>query len=423
MSKLIKKYQQSEVKQEIKDVFYLLLLQGLNYITPLLVLPYLMIVLGAEKFGYIGLSLSVCQYLMLIIDFGFNLSATKRIALAKNDQNKLNKIFSATVFAKIVLLFISFLVLIAISLIPQFAIYRSTMFVLFFMVIANAFFYLFLFQGLGKIRLVSIINTIAKLSIFPLYFIFVKSPDDYLIAAFLQAFVFVIATLICLIIVHKQKLASFVSVTINDITCELKESFPIFLSLAATSIYTASFVIVLGYFATSAEVGQYSAVDRIMRAICALVLSPILQAFYPKISSLAKNNYTQAKKLTKKTLYLVIGIMLIVGFFMYFLSPIIVNFLGKDYQNTDILFKIMSFVPIFVGIAGIVGQLGMLAMGKNTDKKRYQNIYFIAGGISLVGIFTLIPIFNAQGAAFTLLITEIAVCSMMLYFGKIFIFK
>ena len=51
-------------KREVKDVFYLLALQGLNYIAPLIVLPYLIVVLGAEKFGYIGFSLSVTQYLM-----------------------------------------------------------------------------------------------------------------------------------------------------------------------------------------------------------------------------------------------------------------------------------------------------------------------------------------------------------------------
>lgn len=81
MNKWIVKYKQSDVKHEIKDVFYLIALQGVNYIAPLLVLPYLMVVLGAEKFGYIGFSLAITQYLMTIIDFGFNLRTTKRVAL------------------------------------------------------------------------------------------------------------------------------------------------------------------------------------------------------------------------------------------------------------------------------------------------------------------------------------------------------
>ena len=43
----------SENKHEVTDVVYLVALQGLNFIAPILVLPYLMVVLGAEKFGYI----------------------------------------------------------------------------------------------------------------------------------------------------------------------------------------------------------------------------------------------------------------------------------------------------------------------------------------------------------------------------------
>ncbi len=79
-------------EREVKDVFYLIALQGLNYLAPIVVLPYLMVVLGAEKFGCIGFALAVCQYLMIVVDFGFNLSATKRIALAKGNQDELNKI-------------------------------------------------------------------------------------------------------------------------------------------------------------------------------------------------------------------------------------------------------------------------------------------------------------------------------------------
>ena len=137
--KLLQKYKNSGVQQEIKDVFYLVVLQGLNYVAPLLVLPYLMIVLGAEKFGYIGFAQSVCAYLMILVDFGFNLSATKRIALAKENPEELNKIFSATVGAKVILLGISFFCFLLLLLVPQFEVYRSTMIIFFGIVIANAF--------------------------------------------------------------------------------------------------------------------------------------------------------------------------------------------------------------------------------------------------------------------------------------------
>ncbi|HDL8011399.1 TPA: oligosaccharide flippase family protein, partial [Yersinia enterocolitica] len=63
-----------------RNIFSLLLLQGSNYIIPLLTLPYLTRVLGVEGFGVYSLTLSLAQYFVILIDFGFNLSASKKIA-------------------------------------------------------------------------------------------------------------------------------------------------------------------------------------------------------------------------------------------------------------------------------------------------------------------------------------------------------
>ena len=396
-------------KREIKDIFYLIALQGLTYIVPLLVLPYLMKVLGAEKFGYIGFALSVSQYLMLFVDFGFNLSATKRIALAKDNKEELNRIFSSTVYAKLALLASSFIILLVLSLIPEFAVYRSTMFVMFLMVIGQAGLFVFLFQGVGEIKWVSIFNCIAKITVLPLTFVLVKSSDDVLIAALLQGLVAVTAMLISWGMIKKKKWVSLVKVGIKDIKEEISESFPLFLSTAATSVYTACFVLILGYFATPEEVGQYSAVDRVMRALCYLVLIPILQVYYPKISALAKENVPLAKQRVKALFALVLSGMACIAIFLYFCSPIMIEFLGDDYLDSDGLFKIMSFVPLFVGMSGVFGQLIILAMGNKEDKKYFSKVYIIAAVVAISGVLLLSSIYGMYGTAVSLLVTEVVV--------------
>lgn len=396
-------------KREIKDIFYLIALQGLTYIVPLLVLPYLMKVLGAEKFGYIGFALSVSQYLMLFVDFGFNLSATKRIALAKDNKEELNRIFSSTVYAKLALLACSFIILLVLSLIPEFAVYRSTMFVMFLMVIGQAGLFVFLFQGIGEIKWVSIFNCIAKITVLPLTFVLVKSSDDVLIAALLQGLVAVTAMLISWGMIKKKKWVSLVKVGISDIKEEISESFPLFLSTAATSVYTACFVLILGYFATPEEVGQYSAVDRVMRALCYLVLIPILQVYYPKISALAKENVPVAKQRVKALFALVLSGMACIAIFLYFCSPIMIEFLGDDYLESDALFKIMSFVPLFVGMSGVFGQLIILAMGNKEDKKYFSKVYIIAAVVAISGVLLLSSIYGMYGTAVSLLVTEVVV--------------
>ena len=88
-----------------------------------------------------------------------------------------------------------------------------TMYIMFIMVIANTFSFVWLFQGLGKIRMISIFNMISKLLILPITFILVKCPDDYLKAAFIQAFVYLLSSLIAIFFVVKDKMVSFVLMT------------------------------------------------------------------------------------------------------------------------------------------------------------------------------------------------------------------
>ncbi len=410
----------TESKREIKDVVYLMALQGLNYVAPLIVFPYLMMVLGAEKFGYIGFSLSVNQYLMLLVDFGFNLSATKKIAQAKDNPDEINKIFSATLWAKMGLLLISFIILLIFAfLIPRFQIYSTTLLIMFLMVVGNAFSFIWLFQGLGKIRIISIINIISKFSILPLTFIFVKSSNDYNVAAFIQSFVYILGSLITIgVLLHKKLITNWFTIIGFEIKKELKAAYPIFLSNAATSIYTALFVVILGYYSTPVEVGKYAAAEKIMRGFCFLIFTPISQAFYPKISSLSVKSPMKALDLTKKILIFIIGIMLLLFILLFFFSTPIMHFLGKDYEGTDTIFKIMSIAPLFIALGGVLGQFGLLAIGNDKDKKNFQKAYFIAAFVALISVFYFVPTYLSTGASLALLITEFTVFIGMLWFNR-----
>ena len=409
-----------EHKREIWDTVYLIALQGFNYLAPLIVMPYLMIVLGAEKFGYIGFSLSIIQYLMLIVDFGFNLSATKRIALAKNDQEELNRIFSSTLVAKLGLLLLSFLILLIFVLaIPKFSVYSSTMMILFLMVVANAFSFIWLFQGIGKIRIISTVNIVSKLMILPLTFIFVKTQSDYQKAAFIQSLVYVLVTFItCGIIIKQKYVTKLVFSAFNDVLRELKASYPIFLSSAATSIYTSTFIVVLGYYASPAEVGKYAASERIMRGFAFLIFAPISQSFYPKISAMSELSKENAKKLIKKILMFIGVLMFFVFVLLFFLSGYFSEFLGKDYHGTTTIFKILAITPFFIAFGGIFGQFGLLALGNESDKKNFQYSFFVAGIVAFILMFCLIPSYHSIGAAYALMLSEFVVFLMMFWFSR-----
>jgi O-antigen/teichoic acid export membrane protein len=93
------------------------------------------------------------------------------------------------------------------------------------------------------------------------------------------------------------------------------------------------------------------------------------------------------------------------------------KFLGDDYSNSDILFKIMSFVPIFVGMGGVFGQLILLAMGNKEDKKYFSRVYIIAAVVAICSVFLLSSMYGMYGTSISLLITEVVV--VFLFFNRI----
>lgn len=410
-------------KKEITDSCYLVLLQGVNQLLPVFVMPYLMIKLGASGYGYVGFSLSFIQYLVLLVDFGFNLSATKHIAVSA-DRYERSKVFWNVVAAKVVLLLAATVAMfLLIALFDTFQVYSKAIFATFPMVLGSTFTFMWFYQGIGRIRLFSVINTVSKLLLLPLIFIYVKQPSDYLLAAFLQAAVFLSTAVLSNIYMFVKKWVCYVRPSIQGVKKEIACSFPLFLSSASTSVYTQLTVIVLGFFCTAETVGLYSSADRIMRAVCFLFYTPLSQVFFPKVSTLAAKRRDDAVQLFRQVRCIVMAVMIVVCFSIFIGSGWISCLLGDDYRGLAPLLKIFSFVPLAIGIGGVYGQIGLIALGDDITARKFRNVYFAAALFSAVSICAATPVFFAVGACWATALTELLVAVMMYYNYKKYLCK
>ena len=69
------------------NFFSLSIIQGTNFLIPLLVMPYVISRIGVSWFGVISVAQVVMVYLSTVSDYGFNLTATRDIALIKDGGN------------------------------------------------------------------------------------------------------------------------------------------------------------------------------------------------------------------------------------------------------------------------------------------------------------------------------------------------
>ena len=114
---------------------YLSLLQVAGYIFPLVTIPYLARVIGVAGFGKIAFAAAVLVWFENFTDWGFNYTATRDVALNRDNIEKVSEIFSNVIWAKFLLMIIALgLLLLLIQIIPIFR-QNSTILLISFLII------------------------------------------------------------------------------------------------------------------------------------------------------------------------------------------------------------------------------------------------------------------------------------------------
>lgn len=404
----------TENKHELVDSLYLFLLQGVNKFLPLLVLPYVLRVLGAEGYAYVGFSLAVVQCAVLVIDFGFDLSATKSVALAASDRTRLTSVFWSVVWAKTALLFLSLFAILIVSLsVPVFRDYWVAVCCTLPMAVGSAYTFMWLFQGIGRVRQMAVINTLSKLLLLPLIFLFVRSSSDYLLAALIQSGVFLLTALLSCWWLWRLRVVGPPVFRRRAIREELAASWPLFLSRASTSVYTQFFVLILGFFCLKDAIGRYTAAEALMRAACFVLYVPLTQAFFPRISALSATDRPLAMRTFRNVRWMVFVAMASISLVLFVGAPYVSRFLGADYAGIVTLLRVMAPAPLFIGLGAVYGQMGLVALGDERSRRQFRNVYFLVAVAALALVAILAPLWHEMGAAFALLLSEMLVFLLM----------
>jgi PST family polysaccharide transporter len=134
------------MKSYLKNFFSLTLLQVINYLLPLILIPYVIKHIGIEKYGLLNFAQSISIFVMVFFDFGFSLVAVNKIA--KNKLfGKRNEIFNSIYIIKIVIFLIIFLILgLLVFNIPKLEKNYITFFLFFLPIFFNLYFLLGFFK-------------------------------------------------------------------------------------------------------------------------------------------------------------------------------------------------------------------------------------------------------------------------------------
>ncbi len=404
----------SDKHRLIGNTFSLTVLQCANYVLPLITLPYLFRVLEADRYGLVVFAQACMQYFVILTDYGFALSATRDISTHRTNPAQVATIFSAVFLAKFALLVLSFLVLLGlIAVVPRFAADPWVYLFMFGMVVGQVLFPAWFFQGIERMEFVAVLNLLARLLFTVLIFVVVKHKDDYLLVPLLTSLGAIVAGVLGLLLALIKFRVRPVLPPWGAFVQQVRASGQIFVAKAATSLYTSSNVVILGFFTSDTIVGYYGAGEKIARAVQGLTL-PFSQAGYPYVSRLASESPERALRFIRKITWPLIAVTGTLSLLLLTMAPLIGRvFLGDPSGQAARVIRIQSFLPLIVGLHIPFAGFFLLGFGY---ARIWSRIILFSGTLSLIGALLLVGVFQTQhvGLSVNVVVTECLILSLSL---------
>lgn len=406
----------SSNKTFAKNTFFLYIMTGAKFVLPLIITACLTRRLGPDAYGVISYLTPVMGYFILLLDFGFNFSATKKIAQHRADPVLIEKTIAAVYTAKILLVLAGFLplmlLLLCIDLLRQYVLltvlyYLSTA--------AQIFIPDFLYRGLEKMEGVTIRYILAKLITAVLIFLAVRD-DGGLILVPLAYLIGTVAAALHTNHHMVKKLGYRVALGgLREAAAELRESGIYFVSTFASTALSVTSTFVMGIVGMpTAQIAYWGVAFQVVQAVQAMY-DPITTSIYPHVAG--KRDHKFVLRITLCLLPLVAASCVL----LYWLAGLAVKIIaGSAYLAAVPVLQALTPMLLFSFVAQMLGFPLLGALGR---ERQASFTTLVAAGAQILGLVGL-----ALSHHFTLLslallrnVTELIFMILRIYFVGVFL--
>ncbi|SRR5579875_469046 len=388
--------------------------QAARYILPLIVVPYLVRVLGPANYGLVAFGQGLIAYLTVFLNYGFDWSASRKVAAYQSEAGKIGQIASAVWTAKLCLCVLCFVILFLLMLTnTRLHSAAALLFILSGILIGNMLFPIWLFSGMERMGAIAGINLLGRAVGTIAIFLFVRHRSDFLVYAAILSFQSVVSGLTGVGFARWKLQIKLRRPSLREVTRELKDGFVLFLSSSAISLYTAGNAFILGLFAGDMAVGYFAAAERIVKAIVSL-FDPISQAVFPRFSKLAVTSRPKSMLWARRMLKLQgsLGLTCTLAI-LTFTEPICTLVLGPQYKASVPVMRILAALPLLIAISNVLGVQVMIPFHRD----RAVFAFVAAAGVINIGLAALLaPVHGAVGMAEAILCSELIVTAGFLIY-------
>ena len=396
----------------IKNIFSLGVVQVANFAFPVITVLVVSRIIGPDKFGVINFAAAFVTYFTLLINYGFDLSATRVIAANRDNLEERNRIFNLVILAKLLLFGLSIVLFVgSLFLIPQLRQEKTVAIFSFIFCFSWVITPTWLYQGMQELSRVAIFNLSTKVLSTLIILLVIRVKSDYIwqplalslaqIAVGIYAFFFAI---------RRYRITLYWA-PLKPVLKMLWTEKLLFFSTVVVNLYTTTNVVILGFMQSDTQVGYYTAGWRLITVVQALISLPLAQALFPFIGTAFAGGRERGLEVVRQLFPVVTLITLGAALMMWLFGPMaILLFYGEKFAPAIGVFRILVFVPMMIGWNNLLGVQTMINLKK--DKMFFW--ITAAGAILSLGLnVLLVSLLGYKGSAWSWLITEMLITLMM----------
>ncbi|MQR87688.1 oligosaccharide flippase family protein [Bacillus megaterium] len=319
----------------------------------------------------------------------------------------MNVIFNNVLSIKLVLMFVSFIILVLLIIfVPKFNKDYLVYLVSFLSVVGSVLFPLWFFQGIQKMKYITIMNMIAKVFSTLLIFVFVKNNNDIILAVFFQTLNLLIPGITALIFVNLKFNMKFrFNLKKESWITELVGGFHVFMTSIWVNVYVQGAVVITGFIASNKAAGYYAIGQKIMAAMVG-IMQPIGQAAYPYMCDLYAGNFRKFLDFKTKLIKFCIVMSLASSGILFVFSEFFIYVVaGEPNKYLNLLIKLFAISVFFIVINTQITQV-MYVINKD---KVLQKLYLLTAVIFIVISIPLTLFYSALGMIISVIVIEFIV--------------
>lgn len=396
-----------------KNIIHLFVWQGSMFLVPLIVTPYLARVLGIHAYGIYGLTIAVTAYASLIADWGFNLSATQKIARALDDAATLRSLFWSTLLAKAMLALVALIGLaVVVALVPNFRREWPAMAAGGISVIATALTANWFLQGQQRMGRFATASLVGRLLSIPLVLLLVHRPADVAIAVAIQGVTQMVSAIASIIVSMRMSPLGPIELRPRLAFVQIADGWHQFASSISVAMYTQANAVFVGLQAGQVQAGLITGSQRLQGAFLGLI-QPVTMAVYPYVNRVTETDPPKAVMVMFRLLFAQFAFGVVLGAVMYASAPYVVPlFLGEAFRPAIVVVQVMAFLPPLAALTNALGSNMLLPLGL---KRSYTAALMTAGGVNVVLLLALAGRFGAFGGGCSAVATEVYLTGAMAF--------